>query len=348
MRSLATKLVAGSCIKQKGVMAVSKAWLVACVGLLATAAMGAPQAPNVRVRELGQYVGQVVSVKGRTGQILEAEETPGVHVFTLRDDYGDEVKVRTGGEYPVFGATYVFTGRPVDYGGRLYLEEVSRWQVYSLKRLLLILLGVVAGVGALLGLGLWARTRKPPLWGYARVVEGPGQGNVFALRGREVLIGRATDPGKGDVCLSDEDRQVSRIHGRLFWRRGTLYYHDCGNDGTGSTHGSTVDGVPVPRGGTVPLTGGRVLIRLGGQTVLEIVPPGVLESSGTVVAGVEMPEAGDVGVPEADLAEAGAVPEPPEGAAEDPHEAGTVGAGEVPQRPGEDGEDPHEGATRQA
>ena len=54
-------------------------------------------------------------------------------------------------------------------------------------------------------------------------------------RGRDLTIGRATDND-----LVARDGRVSRHHGRIAGRRGTLVYADLG-----STNGSRVNGVPV-------------------------------------------------------------------------------------------------------
>lgn len=64
----------------------------------------------------------------------------------------------------------------------------------------------------------------------------PGAGErVVDLDGRTVTLGRATDNG-----LVLGDRRVSRHHGRISVRRGTLVYTDLQ-----STNGSRVNGTPV-------------------------------------------------------------------------------------------------------
>lgn len=259
---------------------------------------------QVRVRDLHAYLGQTVAVKGRTGNIVEAEEAPGIRVYTLRDDYGDVVHVRWRQDlnprddgYPIFGATYIITGQPTQAGNRIYLDETKRTRMYSPVEVFIRYGLPVAGVMvlALLGVLAYARSgqrklKPPPVWGYAEIVEGPQQGVKFALRGDETWIGRSTDPQR-DICLSEEHDRVSRVHGRLLRQGGSLKYHDHGTDGTGSTYGSSIDGQPVPSGGTVDLPPGRVRINLGGQTTLLIVPAGALAESGTGMASRPTPPA---------------------------------------------------------
>ncbi|MCX7599290.1 MAG: FHA domain-containing protein [Armatimonadetes bacterium] len=316
-------------------------WMIVEVIGLGLAA--AEEAQVVRVRDLSAYLGQNVSVKGRTGNIVEAEEGPGIRVYTLRDDYGDVVHVRwrqdlhTRDEgYPIFGATYLITGQPVQQGGRLYLDELKRTRMYSPIEAF-IKYGLPAAIVLFLGLlGVAAYVRRAhrklepaPLWGYAEIVEGPQQGAKFALRGDEIWIGRGTDP-QTDICLSDEHRMVSRIHGRLFRERGLLKYHDHGNDGTGSTYGSSVDGVPIPRGGTVDLPFGQARITLGGQTTLLIVPAGALAESGTGMASALTGPVQRQNAHEEETQRAG-----PENA-----------AGQPPAAPENGAPDAHEGPTR--
>lgn len=82
-------------------------WLLICVAfILVTVSAGCHgQKGEVRVSELDNYLGQRITVKGRTGQILEGYQT---RAFTLRDDYGDMVIVllQSGKPYPIMGATY--------------------------------------------------------------------------------------------------------------------------------------------------------------------------------------------------------------------------------------------------
>lgn len=276
--------------------------------LVVTAAVLAGQEAAVRVRDLPRYVGQTVTVKGRTGNIVEALEGQGFRVFTLRDDYGDMVYVYSRLEYPIMGATYFITGQPTQAGGSLFLQELSRKRAYSLTTQLLALTAAVAVALGCVGLlwGLLRRVRPGQLWGYAEVVEGPADvGHLFAIRGEEVWIGRAVDPDK-DICLGEEHTRVSRTHGRLFRRGGQWHYQDYGSGGSGSTYGSAVDGRSLSRGETVPLPAGRVRITLGGQTSLVIYPAEQARRSETEVAGL----------PESDR-----------------HERSTVRASDQPDRP---------------
>jgi hypothetical protein len=68
-----------------------------------------------------------------------------------------------------------------------------------------------------------------------RVTDPDGRTREVVVEGGSLTIGRATD--NDFVAL---DGQVSRHHGRIVGRRGTLVYSDLG-----STNGSRVNGVPV-------------------------------------------------------------------------------------------------------
>ena len=183
MRSLATKLVAGSCIKQKGVMAVSKAWLVACVGLLATAAMGAPQAPNVRVRELGQYVGQE---KMRQAFLQEAEAWVNLpmHPYVVTAYYSYRRAAWN------LAAALTCAGRPQEAAERLASLQVPE-EVY----------GEVGSVEAAL-----AQVR-PGLIGLLRTEEGA---RAASSRGATSPNGRyvAAEGAAAHVRLSQEQRVI--------------------------------------------------------------------------------------------------------------------------------------------
>jgi hypothetical protein len=87
-----------------------------------------------------------------------------------------------------------------------------------------------------------------------RVSDGVSEPRVVSI-GSGVTVGRATD---NDVVLRDE--RVSRHHGRVTARRGTLVYLDLG-----STNGSEVNGARV----TEVVLGAGDVIRLG-SCVLEI------------------------------------------------------------------------------
>ena len=68
-----------------------------------------------------------------------------------------------------------------------------------------------------------------------RVTDPDGRTREVVVEGGSLTIGRATD---NDLVALDG--QVSRHHGRIVGRRGTLVYADLG-----STNGSRVNGVPV-------------------------------------------------------------------------------------------------------
>jgi pSer/pThr/pTyr-binding forkhead associated (FHA) protein len=68
-----------------------------------------------------------------------------------------------------------------------------------------------------------------------RLIQPNTSERLVDLDGRTVTLGRATDNG---LVLSDG--RVSRHHGRISVRRGTLVYTDLG-----STNGSRVNGTPV-------------------------------------------------------------------------------------------------------
>jgi hypothetical protein len=68
-----------------------------------------------------------------------------------------------------------------------------------------------------------------------RITDPGGRTREVVVEGGSLTIGRATD--NDFVAL---DGQVSRHHGRIVGRRGTLVYSDLG-----STNGSRVNGVPV-------------------------------------------------------------------------------------------------------
>jgi len=77
---------------------------------------------------------------------------------------------------------------------------------------------------------------KPPTPRAILQVRDPdGQSRRIVIEGGNLTIGRATDND-----LVARDNRVSRHHGRITGRRGTLVYVDLG-----STNGSRVNGVPV-------------------------------------------------------------------------------------------------------
>lgn len=87
-----------------------------------------PGTPRLRIKELSQHFGETVTVKGRTGQIMEQYESEGFHAFSLRDDFGDMVVVLTNQEYPIMGTTVHVTGTPEKRGKVLLLRGTyERW-----------------------------------------------------------------------------------------------------------------------------------------------------------------------------------------------------------------------------
>jgi hypothetical protein len=268
--------------------ATRRLWLLGVV--LAAASAGVcdkDTVKTVRIRNLDSHKGGKVTVKGRTGIIVEAEETAGVHVFTLRDDYGDLIHVRTTHEYPIMGATYFITGTPRSdsASGVLYLEETSRKRAYpSVTNVTKVtkvmsggkvprwLLPVVTGVVAIgvIAVALMIRRRTvsarlPDAWGYAEIVSGPDQGKSFALRGAETIVGRAQDPNTAIAVVLDQ--HVSRMHGRIVRQGGEVYYEDANSRG-----GSWVNEEKVEPGQQVPLPAGA-LVRLGPSTVVRVGQP---------------------------------------------------------------------------
>ncbi|MBN2359915.1 MAG: FHA domain-containing protein [Deltaproteobacteria bacterium] len=67
------------------------------------------------------------------------------------------------------------------------------------------------------------------------VIEGMGQGAIFPLFDRQVLIGRLSN---SDLPL--DDSSVSRLHARLFYRDGCYFIEDLG-----SRAGTLVNGQPI-------------------------------------------------------------------------------------------------------
>lgn len=249
------------------------AWLVAVALLLAVAPGDAAQAPYARLRhqDLASRVGQRVLVKGRTGVIVEAKVTGTYRVFTLRDDYGDMVEVYSRAGYPIMGATYEIAGIPrLDDAGNPYLEEESRRRAYPVVPPWFVpaIIGLVlAGVLAAALIARWRASRADlaPAWGHVEILGGPDQGKNFALRRGTTLVGRGQDPNRAiSIAL---DVHVSRRHGKITKRGGTITYED-----TKSTGGSWVNEEPVTPGRTVPLKSGA-LLRLGPRTMLRFTLP---------------------------------------------------------------------------
>jgi len=225
----------------------------------------------IRVRDARQMVEQTVTVSGRTGVRVESMSSGTSHVYTLRDDYGDAINIRSGKNYPVMGVTLVVKGKVKKEGNDVIIDEISRRDAFSSvpKWMFLALAGLVlAGIAF-----VWYIIRRrmtttslPPAWGYAAVTNGPDQGKNFALRGDRIIVGRGQDPS---TSVSFElDTNVSRTHGAIIHQGQQVYYED-----TNSRNGSWVGTQQVAAGQRVPITPGT-LIRLGTTTILRIEPIG--------------------------------------------------------------------------
>lgn len=78
----------------------------------------------------GKHTNQTVTVQGRTGYIIREESTSTTTVYTLRDDYGDEIRIRSSRPQNLhMGVTYRVKGTVVKEGKRFYLIELERKQL---------------------------------------------------------------------------------------------------------------------------------------------------------------------------------------------------------------------------
>jgi hypothetical protein len=255
-------------------------WLVMALG--AGVARGAAVPDITRVSQLRDQVGQQVTVKGRTGIIVERPDTVGLRVFTLRDDYGDQVEIRSTQEYPIMGVTYQVTGVPtVDPSSNmLYLQEESRERVYptvppeavsSVRKQMRIGLAVVAAVLVLLAVYLTIRVRGgqaagpaelPEPWTTVYVTRGPYERQRFHLRYDTTIVGRGHDPAKA-LCFED-DKTISHNHALIERVGSTVYYTD-----TNSRNGSKVNDQPVTPGERIAVQPGDA-IDIGPSTRIQI------------------------------------------------------------------------------
>lgn len=65
----------------------------------------------------GKHTNQTVTVQGRTGYIVREESTSTTTVYTLRDDYGDEIRIRSSRPQNLhMGITYRVKGTVVKEG----------------------------------------------------------------------------------------------------------------------------------------------------------------------------------------------------------------------------------------
>lgn len=269
------------------VLALLAAALATAAPLFTSAAAAAQPPGLTRVSDLREHIGEDVTVRGRTGQIIETEETENVRVYTLRDDYGDMVRVRSSDDYPIMGATYDIAGTPQTdpETGNVYLEAGTQTKVYGgqatdvvitkteAPRWLLpgviglILAGAVIVLFAVRNM-LQEREMSAGLvdaWGFVEVVAGPHQGETFPLREDATVVGRHLDRLKA-VSL-DQDRSVSRNHGLLVRDDTGVYYVD-----NQSTNGSFIDEQQVAPQERLPIAPGAML-RIGPNTMLRIGRP---------------------------------------------------------------------------
>jgi pSer/pThr/pTyr-binding forkhead associated (FHA) protein len=87
--------------------------------------------------------------------------------------------------------------------------------------------------------------------GHLQITHHDGRIEEVPLTPRTLKIGRSTQRGN-DLVLPDG--QVSSSHGRLAYENGVFVLYD-----DGSTNGTTVNGVPVPKGTPQPLESGNVV-----------------------------------------------------------------------------------------
>lgn len=256
--------------------------------LFASSTATAARPPGLtRISDFPEHIGEEVTARGRTGQIVETEETENVRVYTLRDDYGDMVRVHSSDDYPIMGATYDITGIPRTdpETGTVYLEagiqtkvyggqatdvvitktEAPRWLLPGVIGL--ILAGAVIVLFAVRNM-LQEREMSAGFadaWGFVEAVAGPHQGETFPLREDATVVGRHLDRLKA-VSL-DQDRSVSRNHGLFVRDDAGVYYLD-----NQSTNGSFIDEKQVTPQERVPI-GPGTMIRIGPNTMLRIGRP---------------------------------------------------------------------------
>ncbi len=205
---------AGDCSK---VMATGK-WLIVCVAYVVFAmATGAyPQVGGsvVRVKELPRYLGQTVTVKGRTGQILEQYASGTTKAFSLRDDYGDQVIVLTEKPYPVMGITLYITGVPERRQGRIFLLEQSR-QRWLAPQVAITELGKYIG-GTVRVQGKVSRASNPG--GKGTFVLTDEQGHEVSVRAEQVpkngsvvsAVGMVeSDPAAGIILIAESVQLIT-------------------------------------------------------------------------------------------------------------------------------------------
>jgi hypothetical protein len=230
--------------------------------LLAAGCSHSNDAATTRIRDLPTMTGQVVTVRGRTGQIMEQLQQPGIGVFSLRDDYGDTALVRLhGGTYPEFGVTYLVTGTAAADTDHFYVDAEAagvRPAYASMDPVVIAAVAaiVIVGGGAILFVvRRWmkrSRSGLPEPWGYLNVVQGDESATRFYLRNEITEVGRGVDPDRGVVCFVKDDT-VSRSHGKIIREGNSYFYQDT------SSRGSMVENRPVPHGERVTLRPGDVI-----------------------------------------------------------------------------------------
>ena len=242
-------------------------------------AVRAQEVPQVRVRDLGQHLQGIVTVQGRTGYIVEKYERPGMHVFTLRDDYNDQVFVRTiASAYPVMGVTYRVTGWAKQANGVMFLDAINgnflpayppappKASLPAGATMLIWLAGIVLALAALSLLVFLLRRilgRPQPEWGELTVASGPDKGRTIPLRRNRVPLGRGVSARRG-IRLSPGDSTISNTHVIFSYRNGTLFCCDMSRNGT------RIGGERLKLGVPTPINSGD-LIHLGTQGTVVIV-----------------------------------------------------------------------------
>lgn len=235
--------------------------LLVCVG---SAGCGGRETP-ILVDQLPARVGSEVTVQGRTGVRIRAEEQAGRKVFTLRDDYGAEVWVQTDQDFPMMGRQVVVTGA-VSRTPEGRILVTSRRMDYLLKPigwaqgvvLLLVGLGAVGLTGYVI-----YRSRRP--WGWLLVHNGPSQGKQFDLRGPRVAIGRGLSVHQ-HVSL-DNDLTVLRRHAEIVRAGRRRVFVQVG--GEQDLPASYVGTRELRRGDQEELTF-PCMIRLGPRTLVQV------------------------------------------------------------------------------
>jgi hypothetical protein len=213
--------------------------------------------------------GQIGAVKGRTG---ERERPYGrdneldTKIFTLRDDWGGfaHVHVLTK-NYPWMGVTYYVRGRVHKSDGSVILEAASNDIQPATGPNWWPLIGGIALVVAV-GAGIVATKNRPPsTWGHLVKVNGVEPLTEFALKTREIEIGRGADVNTG-IRFFQDDISVSRIQGVIRKQGKKVFFENR------SPNGTVVSGQAVDANQSVELTPGAV-IEMGSQNAIVLYRP---------------------------------------------------------------------------